>query len=587
MKKKSTLVAALMGIALLATPVLAGCQSNKIDWESLKTCNIESPDHVVVGDEFDLDDYVTLVGLEEVKDYRATVNVISEGVCSIEGHKVKVLREGNISIAIEVGPKGSDPLWKGKFSTSAITALKAQYADYTRDITNQFMFFEIEEDEKTGGAYAVEAVKHTPEYIWFNRWAVEDAKLKTYTSGGIMRCGNGHTHFYEIDSKHTNITVEAERLVDLSYYYVASDFNLPFSALKSASATDPTTGETQEYLTLEGTNPFVEDFVSYNVGVSWADGYTTHSLDIYPLVDVFGDGKTYWEIDINVAYSNQPGTSIGVGDALILSKEPEHCKDDLVEKYIADKSEPDAIAFDEIPAKFKAIEQAKNYTMTTKTKMYYTDRTLKQDVDFIGDDYDEAGYGWINGSVEVSKVDANNVATTFTAGGATSQTGYYNDGGKAYEYSEAKAGGFASKELAGVTDIWSSELATVGPAAADSVYKDFRVNSRTENKDGSIDFELGGDDVGAFLSKFLSTSVAGYGFVTFNKLYLDAKGETIWDAVDTYITVTPTSISVRVEILWEFLDEEKTKPLYISVESTISDIGSTTVALPEGVKAAA
>ena len=158
MKRNAKFVLGLMGIALLATPALAGCgktedkpstapdsslpaESNSEQnstsepdsseastssgptYEQVKRGKIEAPDYVVVGDEFDLDDYVTIEGGAGPKVFNAKLNTVSEGVCKVEGHKVKVLKEGTISIRIYVQPEGEEELWSGKFATKSISAI--------------------------------------------------------------------------------------------------------------------------------------------------------------------------------------------------------------------------------------------------------------------------------------------------------------------------------------------------------------------------------------------------------------------------------------------------------------------------------
>lgn len=606
MNKKLKFMTGLLAVAFLSAPVLMGCgnannggnNSNPTSsqeapsseapvssgdmWDAVKTGDIKAPEYVVVGDEFDLDEFITIEGGKGPKVFDATLNTVSEGVASLDGHKVKVLKEGTISIKITVGPEKDNPLWQGKFSTKAISALKAAYQDYTKNISNQFMFFSIEED-KNGNAYAEEMIKHTSEYVWFSQWDYEDELLGTIKSGGIMRCGKGHTHFFEIDSKHTTITVDPERQsADLSLYYVAQDFNLPVNALSTAEYTDEETGEKVEYLTIDNTSAYLNDFIKYNVSISWNSKYTTHSVDIYPITP-FEDGETYYEFDINVAYASAPKVSIGVGAQLILSTKDEHCKDSLVEEYIEKKLEPDALECSEVPNKFKDICDKKNYTVETTTGFSYTDPTTKNVVTITGDEYDQAYI--TNGGKEVSYVTADRVDTTYTYGTTVENSGYYNKDGKAYSYTMGADGKETATEIEGCSDIWSPNyILTLAPAGQDSIYSDFRVNERTENADGSVTFKLAGTDCADFLSCIWSVSSAGYNLASIvknmtEKYAEELGGASYWDYVDTYMTVGANYVEYTASVGWSSLSSNEDVTVYANWTTRISNIGTTGAAI--------
>lgn len=599
MKKNFKLMTGLMAVALLATPVLMGCgvtpgnggsgSNGKVSYGAVETGDIQAPEYVVVGDKFNLDDYVTIQGGAGAKVFDATVNAVSEGVCTIDGHEVTVLKEGTISIAISVGPKDETTgrsLWDGKFSTKAISAIKAQYGDATKDITNQFMFYDVEVDERSGEVLGLSPmIRHTSEYVWISQWEYEDAAHTKIASGGIMRCGNGHTHFFSIDSTGKDLTVEPEHLTDLQYYYIASDFALPLTALETAEAVDPETGLKEEYLTVDNTSPYLNDFVSYNVGISWNSKYTTHSVNIYPVV--MEDGKTYWEFDINVAYAASPSVSLGAGAMLILSTDDEDCKVPLLEKFIADKADPDDVEYSELNNAFDAIVNAKNYTLTSTVSFSYYDKATQTDVPIVDDSFDSPTAAIYNGYREVTTVNEGSVVTTATYGSTTEQSGYFAKDNKVYGYT-VEGGKATTKEMEGVTDLWSKDIPLTAAALHSTntaVYDaNFRVNSN-ETVNGVTTIAMGLGDCPKFADAVLGLCGPGY-TLSYNFNANATADDPAWSGIDATVTITADYVEVQTEIGWNWLDDAHSALVYLYITQRFTAVGTTPAnTLPAGVNA--
>ena len=218
MKIKNLLLVPLLSAALVATscsPAKGGDTSGSdTSGESQKVVTrvtVKQVSSVVVGDVLDFDTLVDVYYDDEStgKDYTLEAAAASKDLVKIEGNKVTILAEGDISISVKAGEQ------QAKFSTTAISQFKKDANEHFSAITNDFAV-SIKED----GVTKLRQI-HRPNY-WYN---------PDYDPAGELTSGNGMMKFasgnsYEFEVAGGVVEVGEPTQYDYDDYFKSSDFEL-------------------------------------------------------------------------------------------------------------------------------------------------------------------------------------------------------------------------------------------------------------------------------------------------------------------------------------------------------------------------
>lgn len=300
---------------------------------------VESPDQVVIGVEYDLDDYVTVTGGPGEKVYEVEIPAASEGKVEVLGHKFKALVKGEFALIIKAGEKQS------KFSTVALTQLEADFAEATGSLTTQWALHELVFDDNGDLGLAPQTV-HRDDYTLFSGWS------KEYNYGGFLQAANGNTYKYGLDNTTGAVVADSEIMSQFGDYFCNMSWALSLADLTYVSGTDEISGETYEYLSLTNEveciqyptyfDSQVEFVMTTFIGGSYT-GYYFSELTVEPFTIVEGEGEeaTEYETFLFSAYLNSTATNkVAAVFSFVLDTRVEETEVTQVREYIDEGNFP-------------------------------------------------------------------------------------------------------------------------------------------------------------------------------------------------------------------------------------------------------
>ena len=541
--------------------------SSSSEIEPVSLIRIEKLATIVVGQTINLDDYVTVEGGEGPKVFTATVAAASADLAVVEGHELTALAEGDINVTIAAGGLTA------KFSTVAMSALKASFDAITGNVSNTWAMLELYQQQ----LYI--AAVHRADYSCFPGWGDNDEP------GGFLKCQNGLTYSYILDEQFENIQVDPSIQSDFDNYYCNYDFCL--------SASDFTTAESDdgEVLVLDkhapgswGSSYFdykVEEF-AYTLAISLNSSYSFGDMVVSPFTLINADEEEVDTFLFSLPIIKNADQSTAAVYQLVLDLDEEETEITAVREYIDAGSHPEALDFEPMVTRLNEIVTAKNYTLSVEAG-WFTNYDMKTAVacpdmlvSYAYDVYFSVG-------TETSKVTSDNIlrnitATTYRgASGAVENAivGYVKKEGTLYSISNISEGAVVDT-ITGTaktgTDVWESfPTETLAPIAGDDMFgEDFIATGREDNPDGSITISF---ESAAEMAALMGASELGYW-----AQYILSNGwqSNLLEYCSCDVTVGEDYTNVFVSFPWD------NGQIYC-FDMTITNVGTTVVEVPEFV----
>jgi hypothetical protein len=502
--------------------------------EPVSRIRISAPENVVVGQEVNLDDYVTVEGGEGPKVYNVVVPEASADLVEVEGHVFTALEEGEINLKIQAGER------EAKFGTVAMSALKAAFVEATGELSNTWAMLEAVSETQLGLAAV-----HRPDYSYFSDWG------DNHEPGGFMKCQNGLTYSYIIDA--TGVNADTAVMSDFENYYCNFDFLL--SAADFATVKNEETGE--ETLVMSGdvagswgidSCPNKAAEFAYTLATVLNANYKFNGV-VVSLVEL-GEGDDAFEtfeFDLPIVAVADPDTVLATYSYFLVLDE-EATEVTPVREYIDAGLHPEAIAFDEAPAKVAAIAQAKVYKVECEGGFYNptTGAAIATPTTWLK--YFPAGQ-------ETDYVTATAVYQLIEKGDNDAVFGKVVKDGVLYDFTNVADGVITDTLTATAgtgSDIWVDALdKTIGAANKDALWADFIATDRKENDDGSVTISAASDTCGELIKAFGNSSYLGEDIAFYGEQIGNGTNDIFeLGAIDLTITVSETELVVEIGITY-------------------------------------
>ena len=337
---------------------------------------VNSPANAVVGEALDLDEIVTVHYSDESTDkvYEVTPLPASVDLVSVQGHVVTFLAEGVVNLSIIAGERTA------KFTTSALSRIKKEFADAVTPISTNFALYDLEFDDQGNGSVSPWSMKDE-DYTAFKQWDEDDGG--NILPGGFLKTKRtGTTFAYDLDTSWANIDVIPQPYGTYSNYFVNMPLSINPSDFTTMEGTDDQ-GNTYEYLHMDASVPspsysqyfasYIDEFCYCNMAFQLNSSYKFGSMDIYK--EQFDENRERFLFSINVLTS--AGADAGSFlEFLMYSTDAEYGVE-AVRTYIDGGNEPISQDFSLLKQRFADIASAKNYTVSiTSSEVYYEDENF-------------------------------------------------------------------------------------------------------------------------------------------------------------------------------------------------------------------
>ena len=127
----------------------------------------ELPSEVLVDEEIDFDDYVSVYG-SSASYTVALADEASADIAKVEGHKLTVTGEGTVSYKVSVDGKTES----GSFST--IDALRKNFREFSKTIEDDYVAYHLDVDTETYNVSLGGAITHTEHYTFDEYFSSDD-----------------------------------------------------------------------------------------------------------------------------------------------------------------------------------------------------------------------------------------------------------------------------------------------------------------------------------------------------------------------------------------------------------------------------
>lgn len=372
---------------------------------------VEAPAQIVVGEEVDLDQYVTVVGGEGEKVYTVSIPAAQEGKVEVNGHKLVALVEGEISVTIEAGEKTA------KFSSNALTELKANFSAMTGGLTTEWAFHEVVFYQDGTSEIIPNTVVHRNDYTYFAGWEQDEAGNELY--GGFLQAQNGNCYSYAVSGG--EMVVDPTIQSSFGNYFCNMGWGISTSDLEYVEETDPDTGNTYEYLVLSSDVECTQyssyfdsqlDFFMYTLALSLNDNYYFSQLVIEPTTIEMADGSIY-ETFAFVAYVNAVADDslAGVFGPYILETRNEVSEIAVVREYIDAGNAPEGVDATPLVNVLNTIGNATSATLQVTAGWYNSSSSLTGTAiaDPLGEEFPDVYHAYFSAGREITKYDATGV----------------------------------------------------------------------------------------------------------------------------------------------------------------------------------
>ena len=505
MKKSHISKILILSLATLAP--LVGCGENVSSTEEIivKGIDIKKINSAVVGDEINLDEYVTVDG--NTTDY--AVNIQTPDLVSCEGHVLTILGEGNVNIEITAGTES------GFIKFNAISKTLNQFKNFSEKVGKNFFKGDIAVANNGSMSFTGKGGFYTEKY---NISYSQDKNEKDVYDGFIIT-NDGEIYSATMDNvSGKNFTVLPGKLSPM--YYEASKFDVPYEDLKTETSGKSTylVGDSSAadaycsglgYLTMSR-------FTSMYYGVSGhgeleiqmidltndTQVYTGALVCLYAVTDepLTVQGKTY-----------QAGTIVGSDYGLYLADEMFYTLE-VAENYIEQNKKPTPLDTTKMYDALQKVATAKNYTVSFDA--YWADSNDAK----ISTAPDLSAYWFSDAFVETSFVQyvtENEVYSKLTKAQNSADDGlfdhYYKDG-ESFKHQTNKDGKTVTEDVTtGATGVWDEAFtnATLVTSLINDTTARSGLNAVSTKSNGNLfEYKLSGASTGSdFLADILGLNV--------------------------------------------------------------------------------
>ena len=173
MKKKFMRVLTLASCVAL----MSGCSGKKGEEPAeIKVSVHDVPAEFVVGQEIDLDSYVTIEGSSE--SYSVELSEASKSIASVSGHKITVTGEGTVSFTVKLGGMSGT----GSFST--IYSVRKEFRDLYKDTGDNYVGYRLVIDSQEETVSLGAEFTHGDKYSYDQKFMQVSAT--DYLPGGFV-----------------------------------------------------------------------------------------------------------------------------------------------------------------------------------------------------------------------------------------------------------------------------------------------------------------------------------------------------------------------------------------------------------------
>ena len=518
MKISKLTIAALLTMGLVVT----GCNNKKPSSSSVEPSSSSEPAPavverirvtplnrtLVVGDQINLDDYVTVVGGDGgEKAFTAAVTAGAD-VVSIEGKTVTAIGEGDFTITLSAGTKTA------LFSGSSLTALKAAFKDWIDTFPSEVYGVQVQTYNAGGEIVDKEGavIVHQEDYFGHFAWSSSAPKV-----GGYLKSGDGNmykwssedmngTNFKAIPGPIAPVANWSLYFINTALYFNFADFAMTDydEGVKLLAITDEAgpQADLTEYF-----NCAIDQLMYCGLGYDFED-----DIDKTLFVHAKEKAEGGFDFSFELIYTDVNGTPDNPSDDetrgfpfrfLLGEAAP---KLQFVQDYVDSGEHPEPISFAEYTTLANSAITAKNYSyaitvgwFSSKTFAYYDPSLTPQilaalgikdgDIDSYANDrfYSLTEQGVVTATGRHSSITEYVFENKAIASTPTSEFGLIDHDSKVYSFS--KNGGledYATQEVSGATSLWESLPNRVGAGLVPNAQ--FEVSSKTDNGDGSITF---------------------------------------------------------------------------------------------------
>lgn len=371
MNKKIKLITVLSAAALVTGLVSCGEVNNSSAEASSEASSSvakvatrishDSIDYVTVGEEVDLDKYITIKYDDNTTDKTYDVTCASSDV-TINGHKVKASTHGEFTLVVKAGTVTA------KITLSVVSEEHKELIDFLAplsDTPNNYTLYAY--DINNGSLEYQNTYVHNENYIAIydetDPGAVygSDSQYAGESKSTILaKLSDGHTYWGNFEGTKTDYKPVFEPgYATWENYYITGDLTVDATDATYETGTS-TSGTTTEYLMM-GTD-FEARLLNYGMSTFPTNyGYSLAGAEFGGIYDTDGDNVNDMALfTCYVSNGTQMGywTIVGIGNIGTSTI-------DIMETAIKDaKYLPTKIAGTEISTVFKALAEKKNYTVT-------------------------------------------------------------------------------------------------------------------------------------------------------------------------------------------------------------------------------
>lgn len=612
MKISKLTIAALLTMGLVVT----GCNSKKSSSSVEPSSSSEPAPAVVerirvtplnrtlvVGDQINLDDYVTVVGGDGgEKAFTAAVTTGAD-VVSIEGKTVTAIGEGDFTITLSAGTKTA------LFSGSSMSALRAAFKDwidaFPSDVYGvQVQTYNAGEIVDKDGAVIV----HQEDYFGHYAWSSSAPKV-----GGYLKSGDGNMYKWSAQdlngTEFKAIPGPVAPVANWGYYFIntplyfnfadfaMTDYDEGVQLLAITDAAGPQADLTDYF------NCAIDQLMYCGLGYDFEE-------DINKTLYVHAEEKAEGGFDFSfeLIYTDANGTPEDTSDDheygfpfrfLLGEAAPEL---QFVQDYVDSGEHPEPVNFSQLSDKIAALTTAKNYSITYHTSWFNYQTGAEMDWPTALAVYANTVFGapdltygkWVENKQFFRSLDETVVVTEEGTYHTVVESKYFDDEWEAYatpvttttisglfthdslvyEFSKADGAAEYTKEATTSTSVWggdfSSQLST-GLALAST----FEAKSNThDDVEGTDTIVYADSSVAVEFKKVLNQTVSGGLF--------DAGFAGMWQSGAPYLGYFDLSAVVSADsLLFDsyFIYNASAPVLSITVE--ISAIGSSVLPIQD------
>lgn len=468
------------------------------------------PKYVVVGEAFNLEDYVIVHGGAGATDFTASVGEAYAEIVSINGHNVTVLKEGEFTINIKAGAQ------EAIVSGQGILKMKNELSKLFDEVLNakKWACLYTAVDDEGYTVLTGEKNVHASNYFINSHDEIDETTYE-YIPGGLLVAADGNTYMFTADDGDgTNIDVKSGAQSDFGLYFCNNPFSVDVS--KFEVVTDDSGDEPYEYLVLSNEVPANSQYTSYfsckvdELSCYWFGngiessypGVTTNDLEVYPYENEEGG------YDFEFAFSFEANGKSYYYETCFLTTDPEIASAKGVEDYIASGEVPPEIPFTELTEKIQAAVDAKSYSFSAQYGFFDDDGALLDWSEVFGAGFHPSWEPYFADAIEEGVVTADGMYTQVTSTThynpedyepyETPVTSYVKGGmlnhdGKVYDLNETddleSEYLYEATEIEDATDMWTDcgNYLAAGLVPGEG----FMVSDRVDNEeDGSIYFEI-------------------------------------------------------------------------------------------------